>query len=280
MSSRFFKSIVAWITDHWSGLLSLLGSIIFGVIGVLPHLESELKKGNLSITFIVFLAMGILAVLAGGLGQILLSPRVSSLKAELEIALGAAKQATEDLGQADADNRKKYQAILNNELFVLYNFLGFSNDERINLLMHDDQDQMYMIGRYSTKLAYRRKGRSHYKDDEGVVGLAWNNGNCFVDDLPEGEYEYARECVIQFKMKREDAFNLRMKSRTIGAVTVRDIFDQQIAVIVFESMRPAAFTKQDLLSLMQNGEEKRISLLLDQLKDILPDPNIASEEGF
>ena len=271
------QKIVAWVTDHWSGLLSLLGSIIFCVIGVLPRLQ----QGNSDHVFIGLLVTGIIAVLAGGVGQILLSPRVSLLKDELEVALENVRKATEDLSQANADHQQKYHQIFNNELFVLFRVLDFGENERVNLLIHDGEDKMYLIGRYAMKTRFQKKGRSYYKDNEGVIGFAWRDGKCFVDDLPEDDFDYAKRCVRAYGMVQDDAFALRMKSRTIGAFAIRDSLEQQqVAVLVFESIEPNAFLEEDLSRLVENGEERRISLLIDQLRDVLPDPNIASEEGF
>ena len=144
-----------------------------------------------------------------------------------------------------------------------------------------------MIGRYATVQKLKGKGRGIIKESEGVVGAAWssNDDEAFVDDLPEildddDDYDYVRSCVRDWKMDREEVRHLTMKSRTLGAFAIRDSDGVKVAVMVFESLNPQAFTKQLIISFLESGEKKRISLLLKGISSSTPNPSEALLAGF
>ena len=103
------------------------------------------------------------------------------------------------------------------------------NQERISLyLAKRDTDNninyLYPIGRYSSNPNFRNVRRSRYSIDKGCIGEAYKNDYCYngnVSDL----YSYSPE----------EYNSMRMKSKTIVAISVKDKENQIIGVLVAES---------------------------------------------
>lgn len=271
-SSSFFERSMLFLGDYWGNLLSIGGSAGLAVAGILPKIEKGEWIWFSTTGYGALFVLGVTAVVVGQFFQAISTPGNKSLKEELQKAIEALNKRT-----------KGYLEVINNELLVLFEISNFRETERISLYNHDGTT-LIMVGRYSSNPNLKKKGRGFHNENEGVIGRAWANGKAFVDDLPESsnndDYVYVRECVITWGMKREEAVNLSMKSRTIAAFSINDSQNNRSAVIVFESTNPQGFDEQYIETLMRNGESRRISLLLEKLQSITPNPSTALQEGF
>ena len=223
--------------------------------------------------YAIVLIVSLIGFLVGETVQFIQSPGKRSLKIELQNALETLNER-KDSGLA----------IIENELSVLSEILNFTSSERISLYVHDGQN-FVMIGRYSKNPDFAKKGRGIQPENEGVMGMAWREGKAFVDDLPgcdgNDDFEYLRRTELDWRIDRSIARKFVMKSRTLGAYAIDDNSGKKVSVIIFESMNAQGFQLQELDDLMLNSKEKkRISLLLDELKNVIPEPTIASEGGF
>lgn len=259
------KLVIYRLKEQWAGLLSLIGSIIIVIVGALPSItKGEIKGATLS-----FFWIGVFFSIFGGILAIVLRPSLQGYKDKIKSLLDEKE-----------DYQEKFQKIINDELYILFKVLGFKDSERINLFKHDGSGQLILIGRRSSNPEFEKKGRSFYPEDKGVLGYSWIQGeNIYVFDLPPEEFPYAQACVENWDMQRNVAFDLRMKSRSIGAVVIRND-SSKLAVLVFESTSPNAFKEETIEQLMKYGENKRICLLMKRLDESLPDPTLASAEGF
>lgn len=260
-----------FLQNYWSHALAIAGSTLLAVVGVIQAIEDKTWewKSAVAISFCV----GLLGSVVGQISQLVTAPGVASLQIELNKTLGTLNQ-----------RRESDLKVIKNELLVLSKVLEFSPSERVSLYMHIDST-LIMIGRYSSNPVFDAKGRGFHSQDEGIVGIAWRNGQAFVDNLPESvgddDFEYCRECELKYGFRRDTAHKLRMKSRTLGAYSIENSDGINTAIIVFESANAKAFTDATIRNVLYNGGEiKRISFLLEQAENIIPNPELASRAGF
>ncbi len=108
------------------------------------------------------------------------------------------------------------------------------NQERISLyLAKRDTDNninyLYPIGRYSRNPNFRNVRRSRYSIDKGCIGEAYKNDYCYNGNVTE------EECIELYSYSPEEYNSMRMKSKTIVAISVKDKENQIIGVLVAES---------------------------------------------
>lgn len=108
------------------------------------------------------------------------------------------------------------------------------NQERISLyLAKRDTDNninyLYPIGRYSSNPNFRNVRRSRYSIDKGCIGEAYKNDYCYNGNVTE------EECINLYSYSPEEYNSMRMKSKTIIAISVKDKENQIIGVLVAES---------------------------------------------
>ncbi|MDP9331101.1 MAG: hypothetical protein M3P11_10745 [Actinomycetota bacterium] len=170
------------------------------------------------------------------------------------------------------------------QLATLANHLLRLNDtDRISLYKHE-RDIFVISGRYSKNPEYAKPGRPFYPDSEGCIMRAWQQGEAFVDDLPDPESHqdaYVADLVNNWQMPLETAQNLRMKSRTLYARALEDPSGMnRTAVLVVESVEVAAFDVSDLQATMASEEGRHILEFLEKRRAQAPDPAFAMREGF
>lgn len=119
----------------------------------------------------------------------------------------------------------------------IFNYLDFGYTERISVYRYEDS-HFIRIGRYSKNAEYKKSGRERYPFDEGFIGLAWQQGEYFKDELPDPNRKlkgYINEVQGICNIEEETIINMRMKSRSYFCINLDDLSGDPIAVIVFES---------------------------------------------
>jgi hypothetical protein len=226
-------------------------------------------------TFGTVTVIGIVMSLIGGIGQMLLAPGNKTLQISL-------RESEDERGRLSLSSETSYQTVFRDELYTLFGILGFGESERISLY-HESSGTLIMLGRYSENTEFDKKGRGICNYGEGVLGSSWVtcNGRAFVNDLPEDAEDYAQKCFDDFGMDINIARKLRMKSRTICVRPIKNLsYNQKIAALVFESVNPNAFDQENIDKLMVQGyENQRMQRLLQTWERLIPDLNIASQEG-
>jgi hypothetical protein len=160
-----------------------------------------------------------------------------------------------------------------------------ANTERISLYIHDAGCQKFIqLGRVSYNPEFGKLGKRLYSDNEGCLGLTWNNGEGFSDHYsnPETDLDTYLE-----RMKRENinktivrAFN--MKSRLYYGYRVMDVIDRNpLAVIIVESTDPSRYSKDELHKVFTlSNRALFISRFIEKIYPCLPKLQNAKEEGF
>ena len=152
-----------------------------------------------------------------------------------------------------AEIRKKWQIaqekldILNNYIKELFDGLLMSfattelhfgeqaqNNERISLyLAKKDEylsiDYLYPIGRYSSNPIYRDIRRKKYQVNKGCIGEAYKNDYCYNGNLTQ------EECIDLYNYTKDEYSAMRMKPKTIAAVSLKDKENRVIGILVAES---------------------------------------------
>ncbi len=120
-------------------------------------------------------------------------------------------------------------------------FLNLKNSDRISLYVLDGE-KFRIIGRYSENLKYNRNGRSEYPSDCGYISkcLGNNNGKAyyFKEKLPKDPNNYVKMVSKDSGMNEKDIKNLSMRSRTYFARVIKDTQDQNVGILVLESINP------------------------------------------
>uniref|UniRef100_B8HMZ2 GAF domain-containing protein n=1 Tax=Cyanothece sp. (strain PCC 7425 / ATCC 29141) TaxID=395961 RepID=B8HMZ2_CYAP4 len=267
--AKIFFRPARFLRDHGASLSVVFGSTLLAIYPVFQSLDKKDWAWNKQYTLVVI--CGFIFNIVGGVWSAATSQSKNGLKKELRRTL-----------QYIDEHEDVSQKIINNELHILSQIFNFGTSERISLFKHDG-NALVMVGRYSSNPLFNKKGKGILPVDEGVVGKAWSDGYAFVNDLPEStqanDFDYIKVCCLGWKMNRDTARNLFMKSRTIAAFAIRDNRSQPIGVLVLESMNANGFDEEYIKNrLDDDGEEQRL-LLLAQL-DVIPKPSIALQEGF
>lgn len=108
------------------------------------------------------------------------------------------------------------------------------NQERISLYLakkdsNNSIDYLYPIGRYSSNPNFRNVRRSRYSVKKGCIGEAYKNDYCYNPNItPE-------ECLKKYSYTEDEYNAMRMKPKTIAAISVKDKFNRVVGVLVAES---------------------------------------------
>jgi hypothetical protein len=265
--SRLQRAAV-WLDDYWAQMFALGGAIVLALAGIQSSVQQKDWSWLMSTTYGKNFVIGFLFSTIGGLKIASLSPGQKTMEAEIERL------------RRELDSRNRgYFKIIEDELYILSEILGFSFTERISLYKHKSE-AFVMLGRYSLNHDYKRRGRVIYSDNQGCVGKALRRGRVFIDNLPSNETEYFEVLRKDWDIPLEISQKLVMKSRTLAAHLITNSERNSRAVIVFESAHEQGFDENRVIEVMLNGEEKRISFLLEKIYGIEPSPEYAKGEGY
>lgn len=145
-----------------------------------------------------------------------------------------------------ADKEEKLKILNNNmkELFdgLLMSFAnaelafgtGKQNQERISLYLvkkdnNNNIDYLYPFGRYSSNPKFRNTRRRKYNIDKGCIGEAYKNDYCYDGNITRNT------CLNKYSYSNNEYNSMRMKTKTIAAMALKDKSNRVIGVLVAES---------------------------------------------
>ena len=147
----------------------------------------------------------------------------------------------------ELNKKEEKLEILNNNIRELFDGLLMSfanaelefgtheqNQERISLYFakkyqKHNIDYLYPIGRYSSNQAFRNTRRRKYSINKGCIGKAYQNDFCYNGNVTK------EECLNDYLYTEEEYNAMRMKSKTIAAISIKDESNRVIGVLVAES---------------------------------------------
>jgi hypothetical protein len=283
--SQPIRYIILWIKDHFTQIINILGALCLSLASILPSVkEKEEPLWLISTNYGRFLILGFILYIIGGL--ISIYENIDSTKLKKQITQLNLK--VEQLNRGLKLQGQGYFEIVNDELYLLFLKLNFKEKERISLYKYNCE-HFELIGRYSTDPIYKSKESRIYANNQGLIGHAWQNGKAFVNNLPSPSdlKNYSKVLKEKWGVPENISRKLVLKSRTIMAYKISDFNDKAIGVIVFESEQKAAFNQDKIERVMNNIEERKIGLLLEQISRIesnydYPEQNLeyARQEGF
>jgi len=140
--------------------------------------------------------------------------------------------------------------LFNSYIKLIVKNLGFTHQERISVYKVYS-DGFKLIGRSSINPNLMEKGRSKYPITDGFIGKGWAEGEYFINNLPDpnarnGNTYYQAVNRIN-PIERNVVDNMNMKSRTYFVYRINGFDSTPKAILVFESERENAFTKENLV---------------------------------
>lgn len=140
--------------------------------------------------------------------------------------------------------------LFNSYIKLIVKNLGFTHQERISVYKVYE-DGFKLIGRSSINPNLMEKGRPKYPLSDGFIGKGWAEGEFFINNLPDpnsrnGNSYYQAVNRIN-SIERDVVDNMNMKSRTYFVYRINGFDSSPKAILVFESERDNAFTKEAII---------------------------------
>ena len=257
--------IVKWLIDYGPEIVRIIGPVMIAVLIGINNIKWFISIGGIiSIIIIIFICWSSIVLLKR-------KTRISNKENE-----------SYELKSMKEKMRQNYYELFKVQLAILaINILHFSSAERISVYKYES-NFFIRLGRYSSDPEFIKPGREKYPDNEGCIGEAWRNGNCYINNFPDPENEKSKYLKIlkeEWKINKNAACKFRMKSRSYAAFSLERNYEK-IAVVVFESTKPEIPNNGKLLNLIQGSEGERIIQFIDAMKPFEPDPLYARREGF
>jgi hypothetical protein len=160
--------------------------------------------------------------------------------------------------------------------------LGTDSRTRISVYGHDGQ-AFVLLGRQADNPLYTRPGRPFFRETEGCIGMAWQDGEAVVQNLPDPDQDmnnYLNEASHQCKIPRGVVRKLNMKSRAYYSKAMnKPGGGNRIAVLVVESRNPT-LPVEEIRGYLSGPEGQRLSQIIDSFEPFEPQPSIAAGAGF
>lgn len=242
-SSGWGSRLEDWFKNGWPAAVALAGTLAIGVATAPELIEGtaqgagarSFEIGNWGWPQVVFLA-GLAALLASTVGQFVLAPSANRMSAEKDAADLRALQsarASEGLLKAIATDLEKG--------------LGLDRAHaRVSIYSHVDA-RFVLLARVSVNPTFVKRGRSHYPEDQGVIGQAWELGSKVLVGLEEDRSEWEKQLIESHNIPPAVVAALKMQSRSLVAKRVESPGDhRQIGMLVLESTKPRGVSSTTL----------------------------------
>ncbi|MGQ7848460.1 hypothetical protein ACUNV4_28440 [Granulosicoccus sp. 3-233] len=200
------------------------------------------------------------------------------LRVELDAAVSSGDQLEEAQQAIGELNREHHQnlydgssdflALLLNDRFKL------DNTVRASLYLHDGS-RFVLAGRHTADPIHCKVNRKYFKDDQGVIGVAWRSGREFVE-LPDTPGKKNKYLERKYNLTDSIIDNLRMDSCVYCGFAVDD-GKSRIGVILFEATRKGVLDEMYLSQIFE-GHKIYIADLLSRFRSAYERVRAGSEE--
>lgn len=215
---------------------------------------SEFEIGRIFYYLIVLLALvfGIISIThAKDISELEKDKEEKGLKiSDLESTLAEIVHETSDL--------------FNSYIKLIVKNLSFTHQERISVYKVYD-DGFKLIGRSSINPNLMEKGRPKYPITDGFIGKGWAEGEYFIDNLPDpntrGGNTYYQAVNRINQIERSVVDNMNMKSRTYFVYRINGFDSTPKAILVFESERDSAFTKEQIVQSLSGVKQPLVMFI-------------------
>lgn len=162
----------------------------------------------------------------------------------------------------------------------LFNSLSLKMDERITIYIRYDHG-FKPLARFSTCPLFNKGTDTIFPEGKGIIWEAYQKGELFIEDLPDPINNFNDWLDEQKKLgiTKQMAKKLTMKSRSYFAKAfIQKGIKDPHAIIVFESITPHVFIKENLVNAIASNQF--LVEYLEQMHEILPDWELAKKTGY
>ena len=180
---RLYKA-VTYIDTYALELADIsLNGLGYAIIGILYEIDKKIFWENIESQDLGLIILLIVFGLNIFLGTKIIRKNQSKQELTENIEqLGLKIQQLEN----DIDKiRRDSMEVFNEHLAAIFYKLNLTDSERISFYKFQD-DKFHIIGRYSLNPDLAKRNRKYYPSDEGLIGLAWRNGEYHLNEgIPE-----------------------------------------------------------------------------------------------
>lgn len=289
---KFQNHIYEHYLPYWNGGNTIILSIVSILFSLNGKSFLEALKSN-KIGFGILL-LTIISSAAYIYKQVKNSKTIEALESKKNEEIQSLNQNQDDLNLKIQQLESQLSKINSNSiemveinLAYLYEKMKLNNNARITLYKFIN-DEFFILGRYSGNLELKKRGRNSYKK-EGLIFKAWQEGVFFkVQGIPmpdskrqkfrKGYYKVLNDIA---RIDEETVWNMKMKSRSFYLKTFRDISGlENASIIVIESLEENAFQENDINSVLNGDEQKRLVTFVEKIDWVFPNINEAQQKGF
>lgn len=267
---------------------TVLSAIGFSYIGIPSNLQETIRhsiplviRENMLTLFtteqwlIVLLACTVICAIWGGVGSNITVWLIQKKHKEVVDDYELLKQ------DRDSKSINCYR-LFSNYLYGYYERFGLTTNERVSLYKLD-MDRFSCIGRHSDNEIFKAKPSRLYPQNEGCIAKAWQVGKVQDADAPSPEENlenWVSYNVDNFDFSEDVLMNIKMKSRSFYGFRLRNIQNETIAVLMFESLDDDGLKFGKFDRFFNEHEKKNITHLIESLEKHIPSLEMARQEGF
>lgn len=277
---------------YWNGL----NVLIFAIVGILFSLNREIFWGKIHSNILGWLLL--VVIMLSSIFHI--SKQVKNnrtIEAVDKNRKNETKKLIDDKDNLDLKIQKlenQIAKINNNSIEIVEIHLAYlaekmklTNNERITLYKFIN-DEFYVLGRFSKNPELKKRSRNSYKK-EGLIFKAWQDTKFFKNtgipepDSKRNKFKSGYYSVINSlaKISEETVWNMNMKSRSFYIKPFKDMMNlEQTSIIVVESKSDKGFEEDDIDTVLNQDEEKRLVAFVEKIDWDFPNINKAKEKGF
>jgi hypothetical protein len=146
-----------------------------------------------------------------------------------------------DLENGLSDSVNQMNELFNSYILLVFKNLEFDHNERISVYkVHENK--FILLGRASTNPRLKVNGRTNYPIDEGFIARGWEQGQFFIENLPDPNIRsgepYFKEISQHCNISKEVVSLIKMKSRSYFVHRLNGYDSNPKALIVIESTLP------------------------------------------
>lgn len=261
-----------WIKDEWGTPVLIAGT-------ALSSLSQAFDGKTLKWTLGIGVALGIV----GGIVSVVQSRRTAQLRRSLRKAEADKASAQDDLATIAQMSKHVYRSLLSQ----LAEELQLGTQGRITVYCHiAERSAFQKVCRHSKNRALEQApGRVAFKDEHGVIGMAWREVEVIEPGLPDPVSDAANYEATNYRkygLPTEVTRRLSMKSRVLVGLRFppEDHGQEPIGVLLVESLDDSLDAQRVLAQVKLSAWWRTLQAHLRAQGPQLPVLTTASEKGF
>ena len=250
-----------WVSLHWQHLCNYVGTVFLAGAGIAGPLKqwNSFFGGDFPL-WAVLVGGGL--VFVGLVGRLAQKPTY----VELLDKHGSAVRLSEERAEAISSMLKVLILDFSEKLGV------YNRGMRTSIYCHSNSE-FVLLSRISSSPELQKSGRSAYREKQGSIWKAWDEGETVITGFPEGRTEWETKLVEEHGFARAEVQGMSMQSRSIVAIRVdKDHGDRApIGVVVIEALSPKGVNATHLDKIRSLAPWPILVSSMDAASDHFPD---------